>query len=97
MHRRLHRRHPDRGVELLLTGVVLADRARGRSGAEPVPVARDSRNLASAQVTGVAACLRAHLRQRYGDKVSTPLIETRGGLLSRRTPGVGAHAYNPSY
>ncbi len=34
--------------------------------------------------------MRGYLRARYGDKVSTPLIEAGGGLLSRRRPGVGA-------
>jgi len=33
--------------------------------------------------------LRSVLRQRYGDKVLTPLIAERRGLLSRRLPGVG--------
>ncbi|TSJ64297.1 S49 family peptidase [Starkeya sp. 3C] len=32
--------------------------------------------------------LRAFLRARYGDKVLTPLIETRPGLFGRRSPGV---------
>jgi signal peptide peptidase SppA len=33
--------------------------------------------------------LRAVLRERYGDKVVTPLIAERRGLFGRRTPGVG--------
>ncbi|CAA0111157.1 Uncharacterised protein [Starkeya nomas] len=32
--------------------------------------------------------LRSFLRARYGDKVLTPLIETRPGLFGRRSPGV---------
>ncbi|MBS7533609.1 S49 family peptidase [Ancylobacter sonchi] len=36
--------------------------------------------------------LRSFLRARYGDKVVTPLIQSGGGLFSRRVPGVGAAA-----
>ncbi len=34
--------------------------------------------------------LRATLRERYGEKVLTPLITAERGLLGRRIPGVGA-------
>jgi serine protease SohB len=33
--------------------------------------------------------LRSVLRERYGDKVVTPLITAERGLLGRRTPGIG--------
>ncbi len=33
--------------------------------------------------------LRSLLRERYGDKVVTPLIAERRGLLGRRPPGIG--------
>ena len=32
--------------------------------------------------------VRSFLRARYGEKVSTPLIESKGGLFGRRVPGV---------
>ena len=34
--------------------------------------------------------LRSILRERYGDKVRTPLIAAERGLFGRRLPGVGA-------
>jgi serine protease SohB len=34
--------------------------------------------------------LRSNLRERYGDKVRTPLISAERGLFGRRLPGVGA-------
>ncbi|MBS9477383.1 S49 family peptidase [Ancylobacter radicis] len=36
--------------------------------------------------------LRSFLKARYGDKVLTPLIEARGGFLSRRVPGLSHSA-----
>jgi serine protease SohB len=33
--------------------------------------------------------LRSVLRERYGDKVTTPLIAERRSLFGRRTPGIG--------
>ena len=32
--------------------------------------------------------IRSFLRARYGEKVSTPLIESKAGLFGRRTPGI---------
>src|SRR5882724_9731617 len=34
--------------------------------------------------------LRSTLRERYGDKVDTPLVSAGRGLFGRSTPGVGA-------
>src|SRR5437868_11324314 len=34
--------------------------------------------------------LRATLRERYGDKVETPLVAPKSSLLGRTTPGIGA-------
>src|SRR5436853_2035596 len=36
--------------------------------------------------------LRATLRERYGDKVETPLVAPKSSLLGRTTPGIGARA-----
>jgi serine protease SohB len=33
--------------------------------------------------------LRSFLRERYGDKVRTPLVAAERGLFGRRLPGVG--------
>jgi serine protease SohB len=34
--------------------------------------------------------LRSTLRERYGDKVETPLVAPKTSLFGRATPGVGA-------
>jgi signal peptide peptidase SppA len=36
--------------------------------------------------------LRSTLRERYGEKVETPLVSAKSGLFGRATPGVGAPA-----
>jgi serine protease SohB len=36
--------------------------------------------------------LRSTLRERYGEKVETPLVSAKSGLLGRATPGIGARA-----
>jgi serine protease SohB len=33
--------------------------------------------------------LRSHLRERFGDKVATPLVAAERGLFGRRIPGIG--------
>ena len=32
------------------------------------------------------------MRERYGEKVETPLVSAKSGLLGRATPGIGARA-----
>jgi serine protease SohB len=36
--------------------------------------------------------LRSTLRERYGEKVETPLVSAKSGLFGRATPGIGARA-----
>lgn len=46
---------------------------------------------AQAQELGLVDAIgdvRSFLRARYGEKVATPLIEAKGGFLSRRVPGI---------
>jgi serine protease SohB len=39
--------------------------------------------------------LRSHLRERFGDKVATPLVAAERGLFGRRMPGIGYPAEEP--
>jgi len=40
--------------------------------------------------------LRGVLRQRYGDKVATPLVSAERGWFGRRVPGVGREEFKPA-
>lgn len=78
-------------VHAAFTGLVKQRRADVLSGDEATLFSGEFWSAPQAQEFGLVDAigdLRSFLRARYGEKVQTPLIESRGGFFSRRVPGL---------